>query len=189
MDDYVRNAWYPATWSRDIARELTARRILGQDVVLYRTGAGAVAALEDVCPHRLTPLSMGRLRGDSIECGYHGMTFDCRGECVRIPGQEIIPRNAKVRSYPVVENMGLAWIWMGDPALAKASRSMICRNFMMPHGARSKATRCGLTAIISASPTISAIPRMSASSISRRSATPRARMSRCITRGRARTRW
>ncbi len=122
MDDYVRNAWYPATWSRDIARELTARRILGQDVVLYRTGAGAVAALEDVCPHRLTPLSMGRLRGDSIECGYHGMTFDCQGKCVRIPGQAIIPRNAKVRSFPVVENMGLAWIWMGDPALAEASQ-------------------------------------------------------------------
>jgi phenylpropionate dioxygenase-like ring-hydroxylating dioxygenase large terminal subunit len=40
---------------------------------------------------------------------------------VRIPGQEIIPRNAQVRSYPVVENMGLAWIWMGDPALANPS--------------------------------------------------------------------
>ncbi len=122
MGDYVRNAWYPAAWSRDIARELTSRRILEQQVVLYRTTTGSVAALEDVCPHRLTPLSMGRLKGDSIECGYHGMTFDCRGECVRIPGQAIIPRNAKVRSYPAVENMGLAWIWMGDPALAEASQ-------------------------------------------------------------------
>ena len=122
MGDYVRNAWYPAAWSRDIARALTSRRILGQEVVLYRTGAGAVAALEDVCPHRLTPLSMGRLKGDTIECGYHGMTFDRRGQCVRIPGQAIIPRNAQVRSYPMVENMGLAWIWMGDPALAEGAR-------------------------------------------------------------------
>jgi phenylpropionate dioxygenase-like ring-hydroxylating dioxygenase large terminal subunit len=122
MGDYVRNAWYPAAWSRDIARELISRRILEQEIVLYRTGTGSVAALEDVCPHRLTPLSMGRLKGDTIECGYHGMTFDCRGECVRIPGQAIIPRNAKVRSYPAIENMGLAWIWMGDPALAVASQ-------------------------------------------------------------------
>jgi phenylpropionate dioxygenase-like ring-hydroxylating dioxygenase large terminal subunit len=122
MGDYVRNAWYPAAWSRDIARELASRRILEQDVVLYRTSTGSVAALENVCPHRLTPLSMGRLKGDNIECGYHGMTFDCRGECVRIPGQPIIPRNARVCSYPVVENMGLAWIWMGDPALAEPSR-------------------------------------------------------------------
>ena len=56
--------------------------------MLYRTSAGSPAALEDTCPHRLTPLSMGRLRGDTIECGYHGMTFNCRGECVRIPGQD-----------------------------------------------------------------------------------------------------
>ncbi len=118
MADFVRNAWYPAAWSRDIGRQLIARRILGDDVVLYRTGSGSVAALEDVCPHRFTPLSIGRLKGDTVECGYHGMTFDCRGECVRIPGQAIIPRNAKVRSYPIQENMGLAWIWMGDPALA-----------------------------------------------------------------------
>jgi phenylpropionate dioxygenase-like ring-hydroxylating dioxygenase large terminal subunit len=118
MGDYVRNAWYPAAWSRDIGRELISRHILGDDIVLYRTSSGSVAALEDVCPHRFTPLSMGRLKGDTIECGYHGMTFDCRGECVRIPGQAIIPRNAKVRPYPIHENMGLAWIWMGDPALA-----------------------------------------------------------------------
>ena len=122
MADYARNAWYPAAWSRDIARTLISRRILEQEIVLYRTSIGSVAALEDECPHRLTPLSMGRLKDDAIECGYHGMTFDCRGECVRIPGQAIIPRNAKVRSYPVVENMGLAWIWMGDPAIADASQ-------------------------------------------------------------------
>jgi phenylpropionate dioxygenase-like ring-hydroxylating dioxygenase large terminal subunit len=121
MAEYVRNAWYPVAWTRDVKRELISRRILEEDVVLYRTSAGSPAALEDTCPHRLTPLSMGRLRGDTIECGYHGMTFNCRGECVRIPGQQIIPRNAQVRSYPVVENMGLAWIWMGDPALANPS--------------------------------------------------------------------
>src|SRR5262249_50268428 len=69
----------------------------------------------------LAPLSMGRLKGDAIECGYHGMTFDGSGRCTRIPGQPLIPGNARVRSYPVVERMGLAWIWMGDPTLADAS--------------------------------------------------------------------
>ena len=160
MGDYVRNAWYPAAWSRAISRELTTRRILGQPVVLFRTGTGAVAALEDACPHRLAPLSMGRLKGDTIECGYHGMTFDCRGECVRIPGQEVIPRNARVRSYPMVENMGLAWIWMGDPAAADRTRSTTCRSITTRSGARSKATRCASTATISASPTTCAIRRM-----------------------------
>lgn len=133
MGDYVRNAWYPAAWSRDIGRALISRRILGDEVVLYRTGSGSVAALEDVCPHRFTPLSMGRLRGDAIECGYHGMTFDCRGDCVRIPGQPMIPRNAKVRSYPIRENMGLAWIWMGDPALADPSLVYDLAQYHDPH--------------------------------------------------------
>ncbi len=122
MDGFVKNAWYPAAWSRDISRSLIQRRICGQLVVLYRTTSGDVAALEDACPHRLAPLSMGRLKGDAIECGYHGLTFDCGGQCIRIPGQPTIPPNARVRSFPIAERMGLAWIWMGDPALADRSK-------------------------------------------------------------------
>ena len=119
MANFIRNAWYPAAWSRDVGRSLAARRILEEDVVLYRTENGAVAALEDVCPHRLAPLSIGRLKGDLVECGYHGLQFDCSGRCTRIPGQPVIPSSARVRAYPVHENMGLVWIWMGDPALAR----------------------------------------------------------------------
>ena len=122
MEDFVWNAWYPAAWSRDLKRDLTQRRILGRLVVLYRKEDGSVAALDDACPHRLAPLSMGRLKGDAVECGYHGMTFDCSGKCTRIPGQPIVPANARVRAYPVVEKLGLAWIWMGDPALADPAK-------------------------------------------------------------------
>jgi phenylpropionate dioxygenase-like ring-hydroxylating dioxygenase large terminal subunit len=123
MADFVRNAWYPAAWTRDIGRSLTSRKILGEGAVLYRMQDGGIAALEDICPHRFAPLSMGKLKGDTVECGYHGMTFDCSGKCVRIPGQKIIPANAKVRSYPIKENMGLAWIWMG--ALEKAAQTPV----------------------------------------------------------------
>ncbi|HUI12863.1 MAG TPA: aromatic ring-hydroxylating dioxygenase subunit alpha, partial [Xanthobacteraceae bacterium] len=38
--------------------------------------------------------------------------------CVRVPGQDHIPHNARVRTYPVVERYRWIWIWMGDPALA-----------------------------------------------------------------------
>jgi len=117
-----RNAWYPLTWSRNVGRSLSRHKVLGVDLVVYRTEAGAPVALDDVCPHRLAPLSMGRLRGDALECGYHGMTFGTDGRCIRIPGQPVIPGNARVASYPVAERMGLVWIWPGDPARADVSQ-------------------------------------------------------------------
>jgi phenylpropionate dioxygenase-like ring-hydroxylating dioxygenase large terminal subunit len=116
-----RNAWYPLTWSRNVTRKLGSHRVLGSDLVVYRTEAGEPVCLDDVCPHRLAPLSMGKLRGDAVECGYHGMTFGSDGRCIRIPGQKLIPANAKVPCYPLHEKMGLVWIWPGDPDLADAS--------------------------------------------------------------------
>jgi len=65
------NAWYAAAWSHEVEHELAARRICDQDVVLYRRTDGQVTALEDACWHRLLPLSMGRLEGDQVICGYH----------------------------------------------------------------------------------------------------------------------
>lgn len=121
---FLKNAWYVAALQHEVDRGLHATRMLGEDLVLYRREDGAVAALEDACPHRKLPLSMGRLQGDTIECGYHGLTFDCSGQCVRAPGVSHIPKAAVVRSYPAVERYGLVWVWMGDPALADASRIM-----------------------------------------------------------------
>jgi vanillate O-demethylase monooxygenase subunit len=115
---FLRNAWYVAAWDHEIGRSLTPVTLLDERVVLFRTEKGKPAALEDACPHRKLPLSMGRLKGDQVECGYHGLTFDCTGTCTRVPGAEKIPHVASVRSYPVEERYGLVWIWMGDPALA-----------------------------------------------------------------------
>ena len=113
-----RNSWYPLTWSRNITRKLSRHRVLGMDLVVYRSEAGTPVTLDDACPHRLAPLSMGKLKGDAIECGYHGMTFGADGRCIRIPGQSMIPPNARVPSYPLQEKMGLIWIWPGDPSRA-----------------------------------------------------------------------
>jgi vanillate O-demethylase monooxygenase subunit len=104
-----------------VGRALTPVRLLGEDVVLYRTAAGDVAALEDACPHRKLPLSKGSLDGDRVVCGYHGLTFDPSGRCVAAPTQERIPTGALVRRYPTAERYGFVWVWMGaaeraDPA-------------------------------------------------------------------------
>jgi phenylpropionate dioxygenase-like ring-hydroxylating dioxygenase large terminal subunit len=121
---YLMNAWYVAARDADVTHALIPLTILGERVVLYRREDGQAVALEDACPHRKLPLSMGRLCGDHVECGYHGLTFDASGACVRAPAVGRIPRGAKVRSYPLAERYGLLWIWMGDPGRAD-SRTIV----------------------------------------------------------------
>jgi len=118
---FVRNAWYVAAWSHQIGDALTPVRMLDEAIVLTRLSDGRVAALEDACPHRKLPLSMGRRQGDTLECGYHGLTFDGTGTCVRVPGAERVPHRARVRSYPARERYGLVWLWMGEAELADAT--------------------------------------------------------------------
>ena len=115
---FIRNAWYVAAWDHEIGREPMARTILGEPVVFWRREDGGVAALEDRCCHRLYPLSRGAVRGDHLQCGYHGMVFDDTGACVEIPWQKAVSHAARVRAYPVVERHRWIWIWMGDEAAA-----------------------------------------------------------------------
>jgi phenylpropionate dioxygenase-like ring-hydroxylating dioxygenase large terminal subunit len=95
--------------------------LLDEPVVLFRKENGEAVALEDRCCHRHLPLSMGKVEGDELRCGYHGLKFDAAGRCVEIPGQQSIPPQARVRAYPLVERYRWLWIWMGDPAYADPS--------------------------------------------------------------------
>lgn len=115
---FLRNAWYVAAWMTEVGGEPLARTILGDPIVLYRTENGVSVALEDRCCHRQLPLSLGTVRGEEIECGYHGLRFTADGQCSAVPGQSRVPPGACVRSYPLIERFGWLWIWMGDPARA-----------------------------------------------------------------------
>ncbi|ORC49095.1 LysR family transcriptional regulator [Burkholderia sp. A27] len=116
---FIRNTWYVAAWSHEVAgAELFSRTIIGTPVLLYRKEGGEVVALMDRCCHRGAPLSVGRREGDCVRCMYHGLKFDSNGACVEAPAQERIPPQARVRQFPVVERYRWIWIWMGDPALA-----------------------------------------------------------------------
>ena len=79
--------------------------------------AGIRVILADRCPHRFAPLSRGRLLGDYIECGYHGLRFDSAGACVGSPHGPA-PKAARVQHYPAIEKFGFIWLWAGDPTLA-----------------------------------------------------------------------
>ena len=116
---YVKNCWYVAAWSHEIRPdELFTRTILNEPLLLMRTAEGKVVAMDNRCCHRAAPLSEGRREGDCVRCPYHGLKFDAQGVCVEIPGQERIPPQARVKSYPVVEQNKWVFVWMGDPAKA-----------------------------------------------------------------------
>jgi phenylpropionate dioxygenase-like ring-hydroxylating dioxygenase large terminal subunit len=112
---YPINHWYVVASAGELGRELLARTICGQHLVLYRTEAGVAVALDDRCPHRGYPLSAGELIGDQVQCGYHGLRFDSCGTCVSVPGQDRIPSRSNVASRPLVEQGAWVWAWMGAP--------------------------------------------------------------------------
>jgi vanillate O-demethylase monooxygenase subunit len=115
----VRDQWYVAAYGSEVTREFLARTICNEPIVFYRTEDGAPIALADRCVHRRFPLSQSRLDGDRVVCGYHGFTYEPNGACVYVPGQERIPRTARVASYPVVEQDSFIWVFIGDPQLAE----------------------------------------------------------------------
>ncbi len=118
---YARNAWYVAAWCCDLdVATPFAVSILGEPLVIWRSESGALHALEDRCVHRLAPLSLGRCEGERLRCLYHGLLFDPDGRVAEIPGQDLLPAQAKVRAYPVVDRHDWIWVWMGDPTLADA---------------------------------------------------------------------
>ena len=81
------NAWYAAAYDVELGRQLLARTLCEQKLVLYRKLDGQAVALEDACWHRLLPLSLGRLQDDQVVCGYHGLVFNALGQCTRMPSQ------------------------------------------------------------------------------------------------------
>jgi len=113
--------WYPVAVVEftDPSRP-HAMQLLGKDMVLWRDGSGKWRCFEDVCPHRLVPLSEGRVESDgTLLCAYHAWRFDSEGNCVSIPQSKDKQTEAKHCSnhkscavaYPTQERQGLLWVW------------------------------------------------------------------------------
>ena len=118
LADWPKNCWYAAAYDVELKRELLGRRIGGHSLVMYRRESGEPVALENACWHRLMPLSEGKIEGDNVACGYHGLVYNPEGRCVFMPSQKTINPAARVRRYPVAERHRFVWVWTGDPALA-----------------------------------------------------------------------
>jgi len=118
----ILNEWYVAAFGAEVGRSLLKRRVLGRNLVMFRTRAGIPVALDDRCAHRSFPLSAGRLDGDTLVCGYHGFRYDAHGDCIEVPSQTKCPARIGVRNFATTERGPLVWIWMGDPHQADEAR-------------------------------------------------------------------
>jgi vanillate monooxygenase len=107
------NAWYVAARADEVAEKPLGRQVCGQRVAFFRRSDGRVAAVEDFCPHRGAPMSLGKVEGDNLVCPYHGLVMDGEGRTCAMPKQRVAAF-PKARSFPVVEKYGFIWLWPGD---------------------------------------------------------------------------
>ncbi|HEY4167276.1 MAG TPA: aromatic ring-hydroxylating dioxygenase subunit alpha, partial [Reyranella sp.] len=112
----VRNIWYPICPSHFLGEKPISLRRLGLKVVLWRDESGKAVMLEDHCPHRGAPLSMGIPMGDRIACGYHGVQVSGDGTVMLVPGApgSRLEGRKCVRSFPTEERHGVIFAYAGD---------------------------------------------------------------------------
>jgi phenylpropionate dioxygenase-like ring-hydroxylating dioxygenase large terminal subunit len=110
------NHWYVVARSTEISQTPIAITLWHRAIVLYRDSQAQVHALDDRCPHRQVKLSSGKVRGDALECVYHGWQFDGSGHCVAVPylaDNQKLP-TCTIHSYPIREQDGFIWLFPGD---------------------------------------------------------------------------
>lgn len=123
--------WYPIAYVADLNRaKLTTFTLLERDLVIWWDKiAQTWRVFADQCPHRLAPLSQGRIAEDGLlECPYHGWAFTGTGECDRIPqqsegGRAQESQRACVPALPAVVRQGLLFVYAGKPE--NASQVMV----------------------------------------------------------------
>jgi phenylpropionate dioxygenase-like ring-hydroxylating dioxygenase large terminal subunit len=123
-DPALRRAWHVVARSSEVGVDPLAVRLLGDPWVLVRLPTGAsgetrLVAYADRCPHRLAPLSAGRVVGGTLQCGYHGWCFDADGACTEIPaidGSDRIPPRARATTpAALTERAGLVFLAPEEP--------------------------------------------------------------------------
>jgi 5,5'-dehydrodivanillate O-demethylase oxygenase subunit len=120
MGELLRRYWHPVAASSELdAGQTRPVRLLGEDLVLFRTSEGALGLLEDRCPHRGSALRCGVVDHEGIACPYHGWRFDRTGQCIGMPAEpRVRPRmlqSARARGFPVEELGGLVFAYLGPP--------------------------------------------------------------------------
>jgi len=114
--------WIPAARSENLVSDgkPVRVRLFGEDYVAFRSTDGRVGFFDEACPHRRASLALARNEDNALRCIYHGWKFRVDGVTVEAPTQpnhqaEFCKR-VPLRHYPVREEGGVVWVWLGEGA-------------------------------------------------------------------------
>ena len=119
MGETLRRYWVPALLASEIPEpdgDMARVRLLGEDLLAFRTTDGQAALTGAVCPHRLAPLYYGRNEANGVRCVYHGWKFDSTGACVHMPTEppdSSYKERVRIDAYPTHEAGGIIWAYLG----------------------------------------------------------------------------
>ena len=122
MGNLLRRYWHPIAATVELEREqVLPVRVLGENLVLYRTRRGSYGLIQERCPHRSASLAYGIPHEDGLRCPYHGWLFDASGACLEQPYDDIAEEGGggsfkdkiRVDAYEVQELGGMVWAYMG----------------------------------------------------------------------------
>jgi phenylpropionate dioxygenase-like ring-hydroxylating dioxygenase large terminal subunit len=121
MGQLFRQYWIPALLAEELTAEKPQKRVrlLGEDLVAFRTRSGQVGLVGEFCSHRLASLYYGRVEGEAIRCLYHGWLYGTTGTCLdqgNLPAEQQFTQDVKHPGYRCVEHGGVIWAYMGPSA-------------------------------------------------------------------------
>ena len=120
--EFFRRYWHPVSLSSEVGKNPISLKILGEELVLFRTTNEELGLVHKHCPHRNASLVFGKCENKGIRCCYHGWLFAPDGEILETPGEEENSESARnirerlrLGAYPVIEFNGLIFSYMGPP--------------------------------------------------------------------------
>ena len=116
-DPVLVNDWHVVAYAPAIEEgKPVGVRLLEEDVVLWRVGE-EIHAWRDLCLHRGTKLSLGRVENCMLICPYHGWTYNEKGRCIRFPAhpEQKPPSKAQTTVYRVQQKYDWVWVSLGNP--------------------------------------------------------------------------
>ena len=118
--EYLRCYWHPVALTSEVSEIPREIRILGEDLVIFKTKKGNIGLVHKACPHRRASMAYGKTENEGIRCCYHGWLFSPNGEILETPGEDPDSKQAKklretfkLGAYPVIEFNGLVFSYLG----------------------------------------------------------------------------